>query len=152
MTIQNPLKESEMGHCRTGRLEDNISSAFECSGHSIEGRDAMLSSSSEVRHYVEVVPGALRTAYGIRSRACLSDTTSVSVYGEYSVYNDDEDASVISPDGDIVPDPADSIHITRGYSKDHRLYLRQYMIGNVIQEDSVPRVNKSLDGNTANPK
>ncbi len=131
MTIQNPMKEGEMGHCRTGRLEDNVSSTFECSGHSIEGRDAVLSSGSKVRHYVEVIPGALRTVYGIRSRACHSDTTSVSVCGEYDVYDDDGDASVISPDEDFVPD-ADSIHITRGFSKDRRPYLKQYMIRNVV--------------------
>lgn len=95
---------------------------------------------------------ALRTVYGIKSRACHSDTTSVSVYGEYDVYDDDENAIVVSPDGDKIPDPMDSIHITRGYSKDHRPDLKQYMIGNVVQEDGVPLVSKPLDGNTADPK
>lgn len=54
------------------------------------------------------------------------------------MYDDDEDASVISPDKYVVPDPADSIYITRGYSKDRRPYLKQYMIGNVVQEDGAP--------------
>ena len=46
----------------------------------------------------------------------------------------------------------DSFHITRGYSKDHRPDLKQYMIGNVVQEDGVPLVSKPLNGNTADPK
>lgn len=95
---------------------------------------------------------ALRTVYGIKSRACHCDTTSVSVYGEYDLYDDDENAIIVSPDGDRIPDPMDSFHITRGYSKDHRPDFKQYMIGNVVQEDGVPLVSKPLDGNTADPK
>lgn len=63
-----------------------------------------------------------------------SDTTSISLYGDYS---------------DCESDDYEGITITEGFSKDHRPDLKQVMVGSVVNEHSIPLYYKTLDGNTA---
>ena len=60
-----------------------------------------------------------------------TDTTSVTVYGEYD-----------SPDEE---EPL----IALGFSKDHRPDLKQYMTGLIVNSDGVPLFGKPLKGNTS---
>ena len=76
------------------------------------------------------VSAALRSHFRIITKAVHSDTTSVSVYGTY-----DEDE-------------CDGIMITHGYSKDRRPDLRQFMIGDAVNESGIPVLSAPLDGNT----
>ena len=95
---------------------------------------------------------AMRSHWGIRTRAVHSDTTSISVYGEYERYDSEGRALIVDDEGNLVPDPMDTMHITYGYSKDYRPDLKQYMIGCVVDENGIPMVSKPLDGNTADSK
>lgn len=63
-----------------------------------------------------------------------SDTTSISLYGDYP---------------DCEKDEYVGIEITEGFSKDHRPDLKQFMVGNVVNEHGVPLYSKILDGNTS---
>ena len=76
---------------------------------------------------------SLRAHYRIISRAAHSDTTSVNVWGEYE--------SEFQKDG--------GIDITYGFSKDKRPDLKQYMVGNVVDENGISLFAKPLDGNTS---
>lgn len=96
------------------------------------------------------VSAALRTHFGIRTKAIHSDTTSVSVWGDYDVYDEDGSASVIGPDGGRSMEP-DALYITRGYSKDKRPDLKQYMLGDAVDENGIAWVSSVLDGNKADP-
>ena len=60
-----------------------------------------------------------------------TDTTSVTVYGEYDSPNE--------------KDPL----IALGFSKDHRPELKQYMTGLIVNSDGVPLFGKPLKGNTS---
>ena len=60
-----------------------------------------------------------------------TDTTSVTIYGEYD-----------SPDEE---EPL----IALGFSKDHRPDLKQYMTGLIVNSDGVPLFGKPLKGNTS---
>jgi transposase len=77
------------------------------------------------------VSAALRSHFSIKTKAVHSDTTSVSVYGTYD------------------HDDLDAMHITHGYSKDRRPDLRQFMIGDAVNESGIPIVSAPLDGNTS---
>lgn len=77
------------------------------------------------------VSAALRTRFGITTGAVHSDTTSVSLQGSYDF------------------DEHDAMHITKGYSKDKRPDLQQFMIGDAVNEFGVPIVSVPLDGNTS---
>lgn len=63
-----------------------------------------------------------------------SDTTSCSLYGDYSQCD--------SPQ-------YKGIDITEGFSKDHRPDLKQVMVGTIVNEHGIPLYHKTLDGNTA---
>ena len=70
---------------------------------------------------------------GIDLRFNHLDTTSFSLSGEYV------------PDSDEQP-----LHITHGYSKDHRPDLKQAVLELMVSQDGgVPFVSKSWDGNTS---
>ena len=70
---------------------------------------------------------------GIDLRFTHLDTTSVSLTGAYI------------PDSD-----EHAIHITHGYSKDHRPDLKQAVVELMVSQDGgVPFVSKSWDGNTS---
>ena len=60
-----------------------------------------------------------------------TDTTSVTVYGEYDSPNEEEPL------------------IALGFSKDHRPELKQYMTGLIVNSDGVPLFGKPLKGNTS---
>ncbi len=79
------------------------------------------------------VAAAARAHYNIVSKAAHADTTSVSVWGAY--------------DSDYENDGG--IDITKGYSKDKRPDLNQYMVGTVVNDIGVPIYSKPLDGNTS---
>ena len=84
------------------------------------------------RVYLNVCAAA-RVYYEIVSRVVHSDTTSVSVWGTYE--------SDYQNDG--------GIDITRGYSKDKRPDLRQYMVGKAVDDNGISLFSQPLDGNTS---
>ena len=94
---------------------------------------------------------AIRTFFGVKSRAVHSDTTSVSVWGDYDVYNEDKEAWVINSN-DTREYEQGALYITRGYSKDKRPDLKQYMLGDAVDDDGIPWVSNVLDSNTADRK
>ncbi len=98
------------------------------------------------------VSAAMRSNWGITSRAVHSDTTSVSVYGAYERYDAEGRALTLDEGFNLVPDPMDTMYITQGYSKDHRPDLKQYMIGCAVDENGIPVVSRPLDGNTADSR
>ena len=79
------------------------------------------------------ISAAVRAHYEIVSRAVHSDTTSVNVWGTY--------------DADYQNDGG--IDITKGYSKDRRPDLNQYMVGNVVDDNGISLYSQPLDGNTS---
>ena len=96
------------------------------------------------------VSAALRARWGIETAAVHSDTTSVSVEGRYeNGYDKDGNHLVADEDGRAMVDPVDTMHITHGFSKDHRPDLKQFMEGTAVNQDGIPLIAKPLDGNTA---
>jgi len=75
-----------------------------------------------------------RAAFSLTFNAAHSDTTSVSLYGRYIMCE--------SPD-------YDGLDITLGHSKAHRPDLKQFMLGNVVDENSIPLYYRIINGNTA---
>ena len=94
------------------------------------------------------VSAALRARFGIKTRALHSDTSSVSVEGEYDRYDDDGNAIVTVSGGMTVLDDT-AVYITRGYSKDKRPDLKQFMLGDAVDENGIPWISKALNGNTS---
>lgn len=79
------------------------------------------------------IAAAVRARYEIVSSVVHSDTTSKHVWGTYEAdYQDDG-----------------GIDITFGYSKDKRPDLRQYMVGDVVDDNGISIYSKPLDGNTS---
>ncbi len=93
---------------------------------------------------------ALRARWGIKTVAAHSDTSSVSVEGRYeNGYDEDGNHLTIDDEGKAGVDPIDTMHITHGFSKDHRPDLKQFMDGSVVNQDGIPIISRPLDGNTA---
>ena len=109
-----------------------------------------LHESDDVKLFMNV-SSALRARLGLKTRAVHSDTTSVSVEGSYDRYDEQGRALVRDSEGALVYDE-DTIVITRGYSKDRRPDLLQYMIGEAVDENGIPVLSKPLDGNTADSR
>src|SRR5438309_12094578 len=61
------------------------------------------------------------------------------------------DTTSLALSGDDIPESAtQAIHITHGYSKDHRPDLKQAVLELLVSQDGgVPLVSKSWDGNTS---
>jgi transposase len=61
------------------------------------------------------------------------------------------DTTSFSLSGDYIPEPGvEAIHLTHGYSKDHRPDLKQAVLELIVSQDGgVPFVSKSFDGNTS---
>lgn len=61
------------------------------------------------------------------------------------------DTTSFSLSGDDVPEPGvEAMHMTHGYSKDHRPDLKQAIVALMVSQDGgVPFVSKSWDGNTS---
>jgi transposase len=71
--------------------------------------------------------------FEVDKRHVSFDTTSVSVFGDYDLYNDDEQSAILK--------------ITHGHSKDHRPDLKQFLISMLCVDRSVPVFGKTEDGN-----
>jgi transposase len=81
----------------------------------------------------EELARAICTQEGIALRCNHLDTTSFSLTGEYLPASDEH-----------------AMHITHGYSKDHRPDLKQAVLELMVSQDGgVPFVSKSWDGNTS---
>jgi transposase len=81
----------------------------------------------------EELARAICTQEGIELRFNHLDTTSFSLTGEYLPASDEH-----------------AMHITHGYSKDHRPDLKQAVLELMVSQDGgVPFVSKSWDGNTS---
>ena len=72
-------------------------------------------------------------AFGVDTRHVSFDTTSVSVYGDYDLYRNEDDQQPFK--------------ITYGHSKDHRPDLKQFMISLLCVDRTVPVFAKTEDGN-----
>ena len=77
-----------------------------------------------------------RQVFGISAQQIHVDTTSFSVSGEYTGAQEEEDTTVIA--------------ITYGYSRDHRAYLKQWMLALAATHDGdVPVYMQPLNGNSS---
>jgi transposase len=83
--------------------------------------------------FSEVCVQAFRN-FGVDCSVVHQDTTSVSVWGEYN------------------PEPGDPINITRGFSKDKRPDLKQFVLSLLCVEGNLPCHAGILDGNAADKK
>ncbi|NOQ23069.1 MAG: IS1634 family transposase [Candidatus Aegiribacteria sp.] len=66
------------------------------------------------------------------------DTTSVNVWGDYDVYSED--------------DPEDRLVVTRGYSKDKRPDLKQFLISMLCVRRNIPVLGSCASGNASDRK
>jgi len=66
------------------------------------------------------------------------DTTSVNLWGEYDVYSDD--------------DPEDRLVVTRGYSKDKRPDLKQFLISMLCVRRNIPVLGSCASSNASDKK
>lgn len=71
--------------------------------------------------------------FEVNERHVSFDTTSVSVFGDYDLYRDDEDSSILK--------------ITHGHSKDKRPDLKQFLVSMLCVDRNVPVFGKTEDGN-----
>ncbi|MGG5252409.1 IS1634 family transposase [Neobacillus sp. SM06] len=69
-----------------------------------------------------------------------NDTTSFSVYGEYT------------PKSETDPESEKILSVTRGYSKDHRPDLKQIMLGMSVTPERIPLLARMENGNTSDVK
>jgi transposase len=83
-----------------------------------------------------IVMNALRS-FEVPSRHIHYDTTSVNVFGQYN---------------SMAPDVPITIKITKGYSKDHRPDLNQFVISLLCTGGNVPIFSKLEDGNASDKK
>jgi transposase len=84
-----------------------------------------------IKIFSELSANAVRV-FDIDTRHVSFDTTSVSVYGDYDLYRDDDHQP---------------FEITYGHSKDHRPDLKQFMISLLCVDRTVPVFAKTEDGN-----
>lgn len=71
--------------------------------------------------------------FEVNNRHVSFDTTSVSVFGDYDLYTDDDQSSILK--------------ITHGHSKDKRPDLKQFLISMLCVDRNVPVFGKAEDGN-----
>ncbi len=71
--------------------------------------------------------------FEIDNRHVSFDTTSVSVFGDYDLYKDGEESSILK--------------ITHGHSKDKRPDLKQFLVSMLCVDRNVPVFGKTEDGN-----
>ena len=71
--------------------------------------------------------------FEVNARHVSFDTTSVSVFGDYDLYRDDDDSSILK--------------ITHGHSKDKRPDLKQFLVSMLCVDRNVPVFGKTEDGN-----
>jgi transposase len=86
--------------------------------------------------YSAIVMNALRT-FVVPTQHLHYDTSSVNVFGQYN-----SDA----------PDNPETIKITKGYSKDHRPDLNQFVVSLLCTGGNVPIFSKLEDGNASDKK
>ena len=86
--------------------------------------------------YSELAVNALRV-FGVPTQHIHHDTTTMSVFGQYNA--DD-------------PDNPRTIKITKGYSKDHRPDLNQFVVSLLCTGGNVPIFSKLEDGNSSDKK
>jgi len=88
------------------------------------------------RLFSAIVVNALRS-FDLPTRHIHYDTTSVNVFGQYNSQ---------------VPDTPGTIKITKGYSKDHRPDLNQFVVSLLCTGGNVPIFSKLEDGNASDKK
>jgi transposase len=71
--------------------------------------------------------------FEVNNRHVSFDTTSVSVFGDYDLYPDGDESSILK--------------ITYGHSKDHRSDLKQFLVSMLCVDRNVPVFGKTEDGN-----
>ena len=71
--------------------------------------------------------------FDVSTRHGSFDTTSVSVFGDYDLYSEDAESSILK--------------ITHGHSKDHRPDLKQFLVSMLCVDRNVPVFGKTEDGN-----
>ena len=71
--------------------------------------------------------------FDVNTRHVSFDTTSVSVFGDYDLYSDDNESSILK--------------ITYGHSKDKRPDLKQFLVSMLCVDRNVPVFGKTEDGN-----
>lgn len=77
--------------------------------------------------------------YNMQIKKMHSDTTTISFYGDYDI-----------EDLDLTADEEEALlHIEKGYNKDGRPGCKQVVVGQIVTEDGIPIVSKTLDGSTS---
>ena len=71
--------------------------------------------------------------FEVNNRHVSFDTTSISVFGDYDLYPDSDESSILK--------------ITYGHSKDHRPDLKQFLVSLLCVDRNVPVFGKTEDGN-----
>ena len=88
--------------------------------------------------FSEVALGATEV-FEVDRKAVFYDTTSVNVWGDYDLYHDPES------EGEV-------LKIVRGYSKDKRPDLKQFLIEALCVEKNIPIMGGCKDGNSSDKK
>lgn len=78
----------------------------------------------------------------IPTRTLHADTTTVSFYGEYDV-----DTLALSEE-----EQAELLEIERGYHKKGRPECKQMVVGQIVNEDGIPVVERTMAGSTSDPE
>jgi transposase len=96
----------------------------------------LLYAANTTHLFSEIVMNALRI-FQVPTQHIHFDTTSVTVYGAYEPTD---------------PDSPSTLKITKGYSKDHRPDLNQFLISLMCTGGNVPIFSKLEDGNASDKK
>lgn len=111
---------------------DTVSCVDDLNRHAISQMLDRVHEAGEGHIFMEASTSS-RAVWGVKTAAVHSDTTSRRVYGEYV----------------LEPGEEPGVEITRGYSKEHRPDLKQYMQGYAVNQDGVLLAASPLSGNTA---
>jgi len=90
----------------------------------------LLRGGSVRHHAISTICFRAVEAYEVVIARLHADTTSVSVYG--------------ACEDDV---PSDVLHLTRGFSKDHRPDLKQFKLGTVVTKEGIPLIGDVFDDN-----
>src|SRR5690242_12894605 len=99
-----------------------------------------------------------RQTFGVTAERLHADTTSFSVHGHYAATSPQaESLAKKTKEKMALSEAADQdlptiIHVTYGYSRDHREDLKQWMLALITSGDGVPQFLRPLDGQASDKR
>ena len=87
--------------------------------------------------------------YNIAYTHNLSDTTTISFYGEYETGLPGETKDIEEEAAEEAGDDSKVVQIVRGHNKDHRPECKQVVVGKITTEHGIPLGMATMDGNTS---